>query len=83
LLLFGLGLNPEFIGFRIHFGLFAREMFRFRPSYFPATYRSPYPGIKEIIPAAAEKIIELVKDKKISKKRASSHKFLILTALSS
>ncbi|TFG70749.1 MAG: hypothetical protein E4H27_05625 [Anaerolineales bacterium] len=43
LLLFTVGLNPEFIGFQARFGLFAQEIFRFGPSYFPTTYRSPYP----------------------------------------
>jgi hypothetical protein len=42
LLLFTVGLNPEFTGFQARFGLFAREMFRFGPSYFPTTYRNPY-----------------------------------------
>ena len=43
LLLFTVGLNPEFIGFQSRFGLFAQEMFRFGPSCFPTTYQSPYP----------------------------------------
>lgn len=43
LLLFMVGLNPEFIGFQARFGLFAQEMFRFGPSFFPTTYQSPYP----------------------------------------
>jgi len=43
LLLFMVGLNPEFIGFQARFGLFAQEMFRFGPSCFPTTYQSPYP----------------------------------------
>jgi 4-amino-4-deoxy-L-arabinose transferase-like glycosyltransferase len=43
LLLFMVGLNPEFIGFQSRFGLFAQEMFRFGPSYFPTTYQNPYP----------------------------------------
>ena len=43
LLLFTVGLNPEFIGFQSHFGLFAQEMFRYGPSFFPTTYQNPYP----------------------------------------
>jgi len=43
LLLFTVGLNPEFIGFQSRFGLFAQEMLRFGPSCFPTTYQSPYP----------------------------------------
>ena len=41
--LFALLLPPEFIRFQARFGLFAREMFRHGPSFFPTTYRVPYP----------------------------------------
>lgn len=41
--LFTIGLPPEFIGLQARFGLFAQEMFRNGPSWFPTTYGQPYP----------------------------------------
>lgn len=42
-LIFTIGLNPEFIGIENRFALFAREMLRYGPTWFPTTYRIPYP----------------------------------------
>jgi 4-amino-4-deoxy-L-arabinose transferase-like glycosyltransferase len=43
ILLFVLMPMPEFTGFQARFGLFAQEMFRYGPSWFPTTYHAPYP----------------------------------------
>lgn len=43
LLLFTIGLNSEFIGPQARYGMFAQEMFRDGLSFFPTTYRNPYP----------------------------------------
>src|SRR4030042_1798723 len=43
MLLFTVGLSPEFIGPQARYGVFVQEMFRDGPSLFPTTYRNPYP----------------------------------------
>ncbi len=43
LILFTLGLHPEFIGPQTRFALFAKEMLHYGPTFFPTTYRMPYP----------------------------------------
>ena len=55
-LVFLVGLNPEFIGFQTRFALFAQEMLRYGPTFFPTTYRVPYPDY----PAASTYLIYLV-----------------------
>ena len=40
---FTIGLSPEFIGFDCRFGMFAQEMLRNGPTFFPTTYGRPYP----------------------------------------
>jgi 4-amino-4-deoxy-L-arabinose transferase-like glycosyltransferase len=47
---------PEFTGFQARFGLFAQEMFRCGPSWFPTTYHAPYPDY----PATSILLIYLV-----------------------
>ena len=41
--IFTIGLSPEFIGFDCRFAVFAQEMFRNGPTFFPTTYGQPYP----------------------------------------
>lgn len=55
-LVFTVGLNPEFIGFQTRFALFAKEMLNYGPSFFPTTYRIPYPDY----PAASTYLIYLL-----------------------
>ncbi len=43
LLAFTFGLAPEFVGFQARFALFAQEMLRNGPSFFPTAYGRPYP----------------------------------------
>ena len=43
MVVFTLGPSPEFIGFQTRFALFAQEMFRNGPTWFPTTYGRPYP----------------------------------------
>jgi len=43
MLVFTLGPSPEFIGFQTRFALFAQEMLRNGPTWFPTTYGGPYP----------------------------------------
>ncbi len=43
IVLFTVGLNPEFIGFDCRFAMFAQEMLRNGPTFFPTTYDQPYP----------------------------------------
>ncbi len=40
---FTIGLSPEFIGFDCRFAVFAQEMLRDGPTFFPTTYGQPYP----------------------------------------
>jgi 4-amino-4-deoxy-L-arabinose transferase-like glycosyltransferase len=47
---------PEFINFDARFALFAQEMLRNGPSFFPTTYHAPYPDY----PAASTFLIYLV-----------------------
>ena len=70
-----IGLNPGFVSFHVRFGMFAQEIFRFGPIYFPTTYQSPYPESKGIILASAEKIIEFVTDKNNSIKKCLFSQF--------
>jgi 4-amino-4-deoxy-L-arabinose transferase-like glycosyltransferase len=42
LFVFTVGLTPEFVGFQARFAVFAQEMFRNGPSFFPTTYGHPY-----------------------------------------
>lgn len=56
LAIFTFHLTPEFIGFQTRFALFAQEMFRYGPSFFPTTYGTPYPDY----PATATFLIYLV-----------------------
>jgi 4-amino-4-deoxy-L-arabinose transferase-like glycosyltransferase len=42
-IVFTIGLSPEFVGFQNRFALFAQEMLRYGPTYFPTTYRTAYP----------------------------------------
>ena len=55
-LVFTVGLNTEFIGFQSRFALFAKEMLNYGPSFFPTTYRNPYPDY----PAASTYLIYLL-----------------------
>ena len=41
--IFTIGLNPEFIGYDCRFAVFAQEMLRNGPTFFPTTYDQPYP----------------------------------------
>ena len=41
--IFTIGLNPEFIGYDCRFAVFAQEMLRNGPTFFPTTYGQPYP----------------------------------------
>lgn len=43
LLIFTIGLNPEFIAFQTRFALFAQNMFFHGITAFPTTYQGPYP----------------------------------------
>ena len=43
IVLFTAGLGPEFISMQARFALFAQEMLRYGPSFFPTTYGLPYP----------------------------------------
>ncbi len=43
LILFTVGLSPEFIGSQTRYALFAQEMLQYGPSFFPTTYQMPYP----------------------------------------
>ncbi len=52
---FTVALAPEFINFDARFALFAREMLRDGPSFFPTTYHTPYPDY----PAASTFLIYL------------------------
>jgi 4-amino-4-deoxy-L-arabinose transferase-like glycosyltransferase len=40
---FTIGLSPEFIGFNCRFAVFAKEMLHNGPTFFPTTYGQPYP----------------------------------------
>jgi 4-amino-4-deoxy-L-arabinose transferase-like glycosyltransferase len=40
---FTVGLSPEIIGFDCRFAMFAQEMLRNGPTFFPTTYGQPYP----------------------------------------
>ena len=42
-IVFIIGLRPEFIGFDCRFVVFAKEMLRNGPTFFPTTYGQPYP----------------------------------------
>jgi 4-amino-4-deoxy-L-arabinose transferase-like glycosyltransferase len=55
-IVFAIGPMPEFIGFQARFGLFAQEMFRHGPTFFPMTYHGPYPDY----PATSTLLIYLV-----------------------
>jgi len=41
--IFTFALKPEFTGIQARFALFAQEMFRYGPTFFPTTYQIPYP----------------------------------------
>ncbi len=41
--IFTIGLSPEFVGFDCRFAVFAKEMLRNGPTFFPTTYGQPYP----------------------------------------
>jgi 4-amino-4-deoxy-L-arabinose transferase-like glycosyltransferase len=41
--LFAISPMPEFVGFQARFALFAQEMLRHGPTFFPTTYHRPYP----------------------------------------
>jgi len=56
LLVFTIGLNPEFIGPQCRYGLFAQEMLHYGPTYFPTTYHNPYPDY----PASSTYLIYLL-----------------------
>lgn len=43
MVVFTFGLTPEFIGLQARFGMFAQEMLRDGPTFFPTTYHKPYP----------------------------------------
>ena len=43
MLVFTFALSPELVGLQVRFGLFAQEMLRQGPTFFPTTYHSPYP----------------------------------------
>lgn len=43
LVIFTIGLSPEFTGFDCRFAVFAQEMLRNGPTFFPTTYGQPYP----------------------------------------
>jgi len=47
---------PEFINFNARFALFAQEMFRNGPTFFPTTYNTPYPDY----PAASTFLVYLM-----------------------
>jgi 4-amino-4-deoxy-L-arabinose transferase-like glycosyltransferase len=55
-LVFTVGLRPEFIGFDCRFAMFAQEMMRNGPTFFPTTYGQPYPDY----PATSTFLIYLV-----------------------
>jgi 4-amino-4-deoxy-L-arabinose transferase-like glycosyltransferase len=42
-IIFTFGLAPEFIGFDARFALFAQEMLRKGPTFFPTVFHTPYP----------------------------------------
>jgi 4-amino-4-deoxy-L-arabinose transferase-like glycosyltransferase len=42
-IVFTIALSPEFVGFQNRFVLFAQEMLRYGPTFFPTTYRTAYP----------------------------------------
>ncbi len=56
LLVFTIGLGPEFIGSQCRYALFAQEMLHYGPTYFPTTYRNPYPDY----PASSTYLIYLL-----------------------
>lgn len=56
LILFTIGLSPEFVGFQTRFALFARYMFEHGPTFFPTMYSGPYPDY----PATSTFIIYLI-----------------------
>ncbi len=56
LVLFTVALQPEFQGMDARFALFAQEMLRRGPSFFPTTYGAPYPDY----PATSTFLIYLV-----------------------
>jgi 4-amino-4-deoxy-L-arabinose transferase-like glycosyltransferase len=55
LIAFTIGLSPEFLGLDARFGVFAQEMLRNGPTFFPTTYGQPYPDY----PAASTFMIYL------------------------
>jgi len=76
-----IGLNPGFVSFHVRFGMFAQEIFRFGPIYFPTTYQCPYHESKEIILAVVEKTIEFVTDKNNSIKKCLFSQFSHITSI--
>ncbi len=42
-IIFTIALKPEFTGIQARFALFAQEMLRYGPTFFPTTYQIPYP----------------------------------------
>jgi 4-amino-4-deoxy-L-arabinose transferase-like glycosyltransferase len=42
-IVFTIGLGPEFLGLDARFGMFVQEMLRNGPTFFPTTYDQPYP----------------------------------------
>jgi len=55
-IIFIVALKPEFIGIQARFALFAQEMLRYGPTFFPTTYQIPYPDY----PATSTFMIYLV-----------------------
>jgi len=53
---FTFALTPEFVGFHARFAMFAQEMLRNGPTFFPTTYHRPYPDY----PAASTFLIYLL-----------------------
>ena len=42
-IIFTVALKPEFISIQARFAMFAQEMLRYGPTFFPTTYKIPYP----------------------------------------
>jgi 4-amino-4-deoxy-L-arabinose transferase-like glycosyltransferase len=55
-IIFTVALKPEFISIQARFALFAQEMLRYGPTFFPTTYKIPYPDY----PATSTFMIYLV-----------------------
>jgi len=55
-IIFTVALKPEFISIQARFAMFAQEMLRYGPTFFPTTYKIPYPDY----PATSTFMIYLV-----------------------